>query len=78
MVTWLGTGWDTPGGGGAADAAGPLRCRWRLALGSQADTLLAHRTFTTGQLFLHSCLHFLGLHLRGMARAAGTGQLTCQ
>lgn len=21
--------------------------------------------FTTGQLFLHSCLHFLGLHLRG-------------
>ena len=21
-------------------------------------------TLTTGQLFLHSCLHFLGLHLR--------------
>ena len=31
-------------------------------------------TLTTGQLFLHSCLHFLGLHLRrGWERGGGGG-----
>ena len=33
-------------------------------------------TLTTGQLFLHSCLHFLGLHLRrvgGVGHRGGAG-----
>ncbi|EIE24325.1 hypothetical protein COCSUDRAFT_10993, partial [Coccomyxa subellipsoidea C-169] len=27
------------------------------------STLICSPIFTTGQLFLHSCLHFFGLHL---------------
>lgn len=56
-------------------AARKQRRRRRAAGAVAGQEKINAPTLTTGQLFLHSCLHFLGLHLRSFVfRTGGEGQ----
>lgn len=57
--------------GAVSNAMEPLGVRlgwWGVAQSCHDEKWRRSPIFTTGQLFLHSCLHFLGLHLHGHAR----------